>query len=124
MFPTTEVADFLRHLTSDPVQSFAETFLVGDKSGAHPISRDRFLQALPGRAVMFTRAGIGTPELADTAVTVLDDHYLLARTQWVAPRVRAEAVQLASSYVLHHDGEGLRVVVYLNHRGPSDVDDV
>lgn len=123
MIPTTDVAAFLRRLTSDPAASFAETFLVGDKNGAHPISRDRFLQALSGRAAMFTRAGIGTPELAETAVTILDDHYLLARTRWVAPRAQAEPVQLASSYLLHHYGKALRVVAYLNHRGPSDVDD-
>jgi hypothetical protein len=123
MIPTADVAAFLRHLSSDPVESFAETFLVGDKNGTYPMSRDRFVQALPGRAAMFTRAGIGTPELAETAVTILDDYYLLARTQWVAPRAHGEAVLLASSYLLHHEGNSLRVVAYLNHRGPSDVDD-
>ena len=123
MIATTDVAAFLRNLTTDPEAGFAETFLVGDRNGARPISRDRFLEALPGRAAMFTRAGIGPPELAETTVTILDDHYLLARTRWVAPRAQAEPVELASSYLLHHDGDALRVVAYLNHRGPSDVDD-
>jgi hypothetical protein len=123
MIPTADVAGFLRHLSSDPAESFAETFLVGDRNGAHPVSRDRFLQALPGRAAIFAQAGIGTPELAETDVTILDDHYLLVRTQWVAPRAHGEPVQLASSYLLHHDGNALRVVAYLNHKGPSDVED-
>jgi hypothetical protein len=122
MITTTDVAAFLRNLTSDPEEGFAETFLVGDKNGIHPVSRERFLRALPERAAMFARAGIGTPELADTTVTILDDHYLLARTRWVAPRAQGEPAQLASSYLLHHDGTALRVVAYLNHRGPSDVD--
>jgi len=123
MIPTADVAAFLRHLTSNPADSFAEVFLVGDKSGARPIARDQFLQALPARAARFAQAGVGPPELTETTITVLDGHYLLARTQWLAPRADAEPVRLESSYLLHHDGTALRVVAYLNHRGLSEVDD-
>ena len=98
---------------------FAEVFLVGDASGAKPVSREAFLRMLPQRAETFTRAGIGTPVLDQLTFDNLDDHYTLARTEWTAPRDGGDTVRLVSSYLLHRQDGALRVVAYLNHRGPN-----
>jgi hypothetical protein len=119
---SSDVADFLRRLSAEPARSFAEVFLVGDAGGARPVTREAFLDALPLRAEMFARAGVGEPLLDRVAVTELDQHYLVARTEWTAPRRGGDAVRLVSSYLLHRDGDDLRVVVYLNHRGVNGQD--
>jgi len=91
----------------------ADVFLAGDASGIKPVTRQAFLEALPKRAEMFAKAGLGTPVLQELTFEALDDHYLLARTEWVAGHVR-----LVSSYLLHRRDDGaLHVVVYLNHEG-------
>lgn len=97
---------------------FPETFLVADSGGARPIPRELFLQSLPQRARMFADAGVGPAELGAVSVQVLDDNYLLVRTDWAAPRFNGgQPVPLSSSFLLHDDGAAQRVVLYLNHRG-------
>ncbi|WP_238014410.1 hypothetical protein KZZ52_32310 [Dactylosporangium sp. AC04546] len=97
---------------------FADAFLAADPGGARPVPRDAFLQALPRRAQMFADAGVGRAELTDLRVQPLDEHYRLVRTEWSAPRLDGgAAVPLASSFLLHDDGETLRIVLYLNHQG-------
>jgi hypothetical protein len=110
---TSELRAFLKGMTANPAESFADVFLAGDASGIKPVTRQAFLAALPSRAAAFARAGLTEPVLTDLAVESLDEHYLLARTDWNAgPR------NLVSSYLLHRAGDGgLRVVVYLNHQG-------
>lgn len=98
---------------------FAESFLAGDASGARPVSRQAFLQALPRRAKMFAEAGIGPAVLDSLAPERLDDHYVLVRTTWTAPRAGGGApVRLVSSYLLYRAELGAyRIVAYLNHEG-------
>jgi hypothetical protein len=97
---------------------FTDPFLSADATGARPAPRTAFLQALPRRAQMFAEAGIGAPSLTSLSYDRLDDRYLLARTEWSAPRTAGgEPVQLASSFLLHDDGERLCIVLYLNHHG-------
>jgi hypothetical protein len=97
---------------------FTDPFLSADASGARPAPRTAFLQALPRRAQMFAEAGIGAPSLTSLSHDQLDDHYLLARTEWSAPRTAGgEPVHLASSFLLRDEGERLRIVLYLNHQG-------
>lgn len=97
---------------------FADPFLSADRTGARPVPVTAFLAALPGRARMFADAGIGAATLASASHTQLDEHYVLVRTEWTAPRTGGgESVRLASSFLLHDDGERLRVVLYLNHEG-------
>ena len=97
---------------------FTDPFLSADPSGARPVSRAAFLQALPRRAQMFADAGVGTPSLTSMHHDRLDDHYLLARTEWSAPRTAGgEPVRLASSFLLRDEGGRLRIVLYLNHLG-------
>jgi ketosteroid isomerase-like protein len=97
---------------------FADPFLSADATGARPVPRAAFLRALPRRAQMFADAGLGAATLTELSHSRLDDHYLLARTQWCVPRdAGGEPLQLASSYLLHDDGGELRIVLYLNHLG-------
>src|SRR6266508_471568 len=97
---------------------FADPFMSADASGARLVPRAVFLQALPRRAQMFSDAGIGPASLTSIRHNQLDPHYLLARTEWTAPRIAGgEPVHLASSFLLHDEGEQLRIVLYLNHQG-------
>jgi hypothetical protein len=98
---------------------FADPFLSADASGSRSVPRAAFLQALPRRAQMFADAGIGAANLTSLTCDRIDDHYLLARTEWSAPRTAGgEPVHMASSYLLHEEGDQLRIVLYLNHQGP------
>ncbi|BCY14742.1 nuclear transport factor 2 family protein [Actinoplanes sp. L3-i22] len=98
---------------------FADQFLVADAAGARPVSRADFLRALPRRAEMFADLGIGRAELSELTSTRLDQHYVLARTEWTAPRLTGgDPVTMTSSYLLHDDGTHLKVVLYLNHESP------
>ncbi|SBT44055.1 hypothetical protein [Micromonospora narathiwatensis] len=122
----TRVRRFLAGLTpdADSVDAhavgarFADPFLLADETGARPVSRAAFLAALPRRERLFADAGLGPAALAEITCHRLDDRYVLVRTDWDAPRVDGGApVRLASSYLLHDDGERFRVVLYLNHQG-------
>lgn len=96
-----------------PADCFADVFLAGDAQGIKPVTRQAFLAALLQRAEAFARAGLAEPVLTDLDIDTLDEHFLLARTEW-----DAGAARLVSSYLLHRAGDGgLRVVVYLNHQG-------
>ena len=97
---------------------FADPFLSADATGARAVPREVFLQALPRRARMFADAGIGPAALTSLDADRLDDHYLMVRTAWHAPRLAGgEPVRLQSSFLLHDDGDRLRIVLYLNHEG-------
>jgi hypothetical protein len=97
---------------------FTDPFLSADATGARAVPRAALLQALPRRAQMFADAGVGAARLTSISHDRLDDHYLMARTQWTAPRTAgAEPLHLASSFLLHDEGEHLRIVLYLNHQG-------
>jgi hypothetical protein len=97
---------------------FADPFLSADATGARPVSRDLFLQALPRRAALFADAGLGPAALTALTWDRLDDHYLLARTEWACPRLAGgDPQRLSSSFLLHDDGDRLRIVLYLNHQG-------
>lgn len=97
---------------------FGESFLAADPSGATAVPRPAFLQALPRRAQMFADAGVGAPALDSWTCQELDEHYLLVRTGWTAPRTNGgDPVRLSSSFLLHRAPDGFRIVLYLNHRG-------
>lgn len=108
-----QLTTFFQRLSATPAESFADVFLAGDKDGIRPVPREAFLASLPRRQEMFARAGVGEPLLDRLDFDELDEHYVLARTEWVAhPR------RLVSSYLLHRtDNQSFQVVVYLNHQG-------
>jgi ketosteroid isomerase-like protein len=96
---------------------FAETFLAADPAGAQPVPRQAFLAALPRRAELFAAAGIARVVLTGLQHQVLDDTYVLARTDWRAERTGASTpVRLSSTFILRRDADRLQVVFYLNHQ--------
>jgi len=97
---------------------FADVFLAGDADGVRPVPRDLFLAAVPRRRKAFADAGVGQSSLMSYAASELDDHYVLVRTEWTAPRLNGgDPVELSSSFLLYRDvGPGI-AVAYLNHRG-------
>jgi hypothetical protein len=97
---------------------FEEVFLAADATGARAVSRPLFLQALPMRQQMAEVAGIGSAVLSSLTHQELDEHYVLARTEWTAPSTTGgDAVRLCSSFLLRRDDDGLRIVCYLTHQG-------
>jgi len=103
---------------------FADPFLSADASGSRPVPRAAFLQALPRRAQIFADAGLGAALLESVAETRLDEHYVLARTEWTLPRLAGgDPVRLTSSFLLHEEdrpqreGGEWQIVLYLNHQG-------
>ena len=101
---------------------FADSFLAADPSGVRPVSRELFLQVLPGRKRMFADAGIGPVQLTSLDVQPLDETYLLVRTEWRAPRSEErEPVRLSSTFLLHDDNDTLRIALYLNHRDVGEI---
>jgi hypothetical protein len=96
---------------------FAETFLAGDATGATPVSRASFLQALPARAAAAKQAGVGRAGLTGSSMLRLDDAWILLRTEWSAPVATGGELPMTSTFLLHDSGSDLRVTAYLNHRG-------
>ncbi|WP_433383420.1 hypothetical protein ACQPZX_21300 [Actinoplanes sp. CA-142083] len=97
---------------------FADPFLSAGPGGTQAVPKDVFLAALPRRARAFADAGVGPAALTSLDETRLDEHYLMVRTGWDAPRWDGGApVHLESSFLLHDDGDRLRIVLYLNHQG-------
>jgi hypothetical protein len=97
---------------------FADPLLAAGPRGAQVVAKEVFLQALPRRAKAFADAGVGPAALTSLDAQRLDEHYLLARTGWDAPRLDGgEPVHLEATFLLHDDGDRLRIVLYLNHQG-------
>jgi hypothetical protein len=97
---------------------FDETFLASDAAATRVVPRQAFLGTLAGRAQMFADAGLGSAALRQLTCQELDPHHVLARTTWAAPRTDGSGeVTLASSFLLRRDGDRLRIVAYINHRG-------
>lgn len=122
----TAASDFLRRFTAaseaDDTEMlggcFAAVFLAGDGNGVRPVARDEFLAAVPRRRQMFADAGVGAARPSCHTVTALDQHYLLVRTEWTAPRLGGgDPVELSSSFLLHVDSETTTAIAYLNHKG-------
>ncbi|MEV0429204.1 DUF4440 domain-containing protein [Micromonospora sp. NPDC050495] len=119
----TRVRDFLAAFTgtADPAALgalLADPFLLADEAGARPVPRAAFLAALPRRARLFAEAGLGRAELTGLTCQRLDERYVLARTEWDAPRRDGgRPLRLVSSYLLREEDGRFHVVLYVNHEG-------
>jgi hypothetical protein len=124
--PDSQLSDFFETFSraSDTLDTdalaacFEEVFLAADATGARAVPRPLFLHALPKRRQMAEAAGLGPAVLSSLTHQDLDEHYVLARTEWTAPSTAGgDAVLLCSSFLLRRDDAGLRIVCYLNHQG-------
>ncbi len=107
-----------RELDLDALRGcFAEIFLAGDASGSRPVPRQAFLEALPARAAAAAAAGVGRAALRSATAVMLDDRWTLLRTTWAAPREGGGELPMASSFLLHREGDQVRAAAYLSHEG-------
>lgn len=113
-------ADAVDRLDLDVLREcFGPTFLALDPAVCTPVPREAMLAALPGRSSRFAAAGVAGLALADAVEQPLDDRHTLVHAMWTA-RFRpgadaAEPLVLPTQLLLRHDGDGWRIVVYLNH---------
>lgn len=116
-------ADFERagnELDLDVVsRQFADPFMSADPGGVQTVPKAAFLAALPAREKLFASAGARGMRLTGITETPLDDHYILADTEWETEPASDDAkpLTLSSAFVLRRTPEGgLQVVFYLNHQ--------
>ncbi|MFG3292699.1 hypothetical protein ACGF3G_28330 [Streptomyces sp. NPDC048179] len=100
----------------DSAEQFAGSFLAADPNSATVLTRTLLAASLPARRAMFDNAGIGAVRCVDAAQLDLDEHHLLVTADWDAERVGSESLRLESTFLLRRGEEGLRILVYLNHR--------
>lgn len=111
--------EFERAGNTDDVEStrrqFADVFLNADPHGTNAIPRTLLVDSLPQRRQLFASIGLRNTRLSGISQTTLDDHYLLATTQWLAELVDGDELELSSTFLLHRTEGSLRIVLYLNH---------
>lgn len=99
---------------------FAEVFLNADPNGTQPVPRSAFIAALPHRQSLFDRAGLRGTRLLDLDATPLDDHHVLVATRWATDLANPDRfdgpLELASTFILRREPDGLKIVFYLNHQ--------
>jgi len=99
--------------------------MAADLSGAQPVPRAAFLSVLPRRKELIAAAGIGRVSLTGLDHHGHDESYVLAHTTWTGERegvsARHDWVTLLSSFILRRTDDGLRIVIYLNHRDLAEV---
>jgi hypothetical protein len=101
---------------------FAEVFLAADVTGGRPVPREKFLAVLPHRVRAAEESGVGRAVLTSASASPLDNHWVLLRTTWAAPRAGGGELAMSSSFLLHRSDSGLLAMVYLNHEGlPRDL---
>jgi hypothetical protein len=107
--------------TSDPDlvrDCFAETFLNLDPRRAGPVPREALLEALPGRAELFTSIGVEALALTELAERPMDGLHTMVATTWTArfadDTADAEPLVLPSHFLLRRKGTSWQIVAYLN----------
>jgi hypothetical protein len=120
--PSAEVAAFLDDFDArgdgsdaDVTTLFAPTFLALDPARALAITPAMLAAGLPARRRMFAEAGVGPIRRVDAREIRLDDRHALVSADWVAERAGGEPLRLSSMFLLRHEPDGWRVLVYLNH---------
>ena len=120
-----ELRSFLERLgggddgTSDAgSELFHQQFFSLDPVAANLVTRDQLAAALPQRAAMFESIGALRMELTGLSEMRLDDHHVLAATEWavVFATPDAEPLTLHSSYLLRRTADDWEIMVYLNHQ--------
>ena len=95
---------------------FNPTFLVLDPSTATALTPAVLAGVLPARKRMFESAGIRATRRTNAREQRLDELHSLVQVEWVAERESGAGITLSSTFVLRRSVEGMRIVVYLNHR--------
>lgn len=98
-------------------ESCNDPFMFCDPSGAHSVSTNALIAALPQRRAFFDAVGLKGVELASFENVALGDQYVLVkaklRMSFQAGDAPAKDAMLDSTYVLFDDGERPRIVLHL-----------
>jgi hypothetical protein len=98
---------------------YAPVFLAAGANGAQPVKSADLALAIPKRRQMLEAIGCRPASLVSLEETELDARYTMARMQWQWRVERGEAatveITLGSTVILQRSGEGLQIVLYLNH---------
>jgi hypothetical protein len=123
----TEVEDFLKGFeinanvgsAEEIMEQFADVFMAADPSGTRAVPSSKLLMAIPQRKKLFESVGLGATALASVEQTMLNDRYVLLKTEWLMKLDRGsgpgEDLILRSTFVLYRSNDGLKIVFYLNH---------
>jgi hypothetical protein len=95
---------------------FWPRFLALDATSLHEVTPQSLAKALPARRAMFDAAGVVGVRRTSASELTLDDQHRLLRVEWAAERPGKSPLALASTFLVKNAGEGLRIVVYLNHK--------
>ncbi|NYF50217.1 hypothetical protein [Tunturiibacter gelidoferens] len=122
-----EVEDFLKRFqinanvgsAEEIVEQFADVFMSADPSGARAVPSSKLLMAIPLRKKLFEGVGGGATALVSVEQTMLDNRYVLLKTEWQMKLDRGsgpgDGLTLRSTFVLYRSDDGLKIVFYLNH---------
>jgi hypothetical protein len=97
---------------------YAPVFLMAGAGGVQAVRSADLALAIPKRREMLRAIGCRPAGLVSLEETKLDDRYSMARMKWqwrVEREGAAEEITLGSTVILQQTGEGLQIVLYLNH---------
>lgn len=98
---------------------YAPVFLAAGANGVQAVKSADLALAIPKRRQMLEAIGCRPAILVSLEETELDDRYTMARMRWQWRVERGEAatveITLGSTVILQRSGEGLQIVLYLNH---------
>ena len=106
--------------TAQLLTQFADNFVVAAPHGTKSIRASDFVTILPQRKALFDQMGCQSSTLHSLRMTPLGQHYVLAETTWrfhfSLPGNRSEELEVESTFLIHTDGETLKIVLYLPHQ--------
>ena len=100
--------------------SYNDPFMFAGPSGVRVVPVQPFLAALPARRAFFDQIGQLGTELVSFEETVLDEHYVVVKTQlkmrFQRPGSDLTEAILGSTFLLFDDGDHPRIVFHLEAR--------
>ena len=121
--------DFERGITEpDPelvAACYADSFMFASPQGAQAIQKDGFLKVLPRRTAFFKALGLASSKIRTLEETRLDGAYIMVKAGWEMRFENDPAhsllAEIAATYILHQQGNSLRIVFQLDHQDLSKI---
>ncbi len=125
--PTRVVQEFfdqyVRHRSTQDIglilSQYPDSFMFADPKGARVVEKRAVLAASPGVREFLKAAGHQSTKVESLEETRLDEHYVLARAQFVWRFEKAPArpieVEVDSTFILYVDRDALTIVFQQEH---------
>jgi ketosteroid isomerase-like protein len=98
---------------------YGESFVFAGPHGTQAVKRDDFIKVLPRRQAFVASAGLRSSKVASLEEAGIDERCVLVKAQWrlhfASEAGRAKDIDLASTYLLQQQPDGLRIVFPLDH---------